>query len=392
MSLERRISNLLTDLGSASGSDHVFVCTDAGRLVAGEGGALKDHLSATGVLQRVGRDLERTGKSEVTLLEPIHGRVILRRVAGAAGERLFLVAAPRSITSWPTSSHAAIESLSGLLAQGDALAGGPLDGLFSEDDVSFLVGSGVITDDAGAPENDHPLRALTRNIASQYVEPIAGLATGVFAGRGRELRPQFAAAVGALRRLAEASDDREMVAVLADFEAMVPEHELRGRARDRLYHQLREWVGRFSDLLPAADRDRMRAVIDPGHGESPFIQELLRVEGIGEKRMERLYCAGLFTVTAVVGATAGEIAAVTGMPLRLAERVVSTARKYEQERPRRVASSLLQFATQTRETLEAVRPDDPRRDEIVSAARAAVDQLLAVLTAMESAQGTRSDR
>lgn len=267
-----------------------------------------------------------------------------------------------------------------------------LDDLFGEDDLSLILGAAGPEAATEAAEEAHPLRMLTRNIATQYVDPIAGLATGVFAGRGRELRPQFQAAVHALRRLASASEDQEMVSVLDEFDEVLPDQDLRGRARDRLFVRLRDWVQRFAALLPEADRDRMRAVVEVDRGESPFIQELLRVEGIGEKRMERLYCAGLFTVTAVVGATATEIASVTGMPLRLAERVVATARRYEQERPRRVASNLVQYASQTKEALESVQVDDPRRDEILAAARTAVEQLVAVLAAMEAAQSEETGR
>ena len=72
---------------------------------------------------------------------------------------------------------------------------------------------------------------------------------------------------------------------------------------------------------------------------------------------QRLYSAGLFTIDTVAASDPADVAAVTGIPLNLAEEVVDATRRYASAERMRFLEELREGAVRLRRML-AVVPDD----------------------------------
>lgn len=188
------------------------------------------------------------------------------------------------------------------------------------------------------------LAAVSRRIAGQYVEVVAGFAASAFAGDlGRVELDRFLAALDSLNRLALAADDQPQLAVIAEMRSLVEEQSERlskGRGRTRFTAALEEWIPRFSSHLDEEDRDRLMRLVSFQGQDLPLLDALGQIPGIGPRRLTRLYCAGLYTVASVSQADPTELAQVTGMPNRLATEVVETARRFAAEHPKRCIAEI----------------------------------------------------
>ena len=205
------------------------------------------------------------------------------------------------------------------------------------------------------------LHALSTSIAGQYVDPIASYAQNVFRGRATQDRWRtFDSTLATLDRLVEASQMQPMRVAIADMrDTLAPEGT--GRARDRVLLHGREAVLRFADCLDPIDGQRLRELVEFERGAHPLLEELSDLRGIGPRRLERLYCAGLFTVETVASASPEEIAAVTGIPIGLCESVVSRTVVFEQERRERVARELVSRAAEAVRHVRRAPPEDRAR-------------------------------
>jgi hypothetical protein len=256
-----------------------------------------------------------------------------------------------------------------------------LDLLFDADDLDGLLAGGALVEEEGEEEQQE-LHLLSRRISGQYVDVVVSWAAAVFAGRPSEgARAQVSSALDALERLAAASGDHALSEVLGRLRSLQIEGEGRGRgARTRLLNGLREWVLDFARLLPAEDAQRVTGLVSFDRRALPLLDELAAIRGIGPKRLERLYAAGLFTVEVVSAAEPAEVAAVTGLPLDLARQVVDATLRFAAEQRRRVVSELGERVAELRDVLRVAAHPDPT---VISTARAAIRDLQAVLESLE---------
>ena len=108
-------------------------------------------------------------------------------------------------------------------------------------------------------------------------------------------------------------------------------HGRRRGARTRLVAGLRAGRPRLGDLLPPAEDEQVRTIVQYDFRTQPLLRQHASSRGIGKKRLASLHCAGLFEVEVVSTADPEEISAVTGIPSKLSAEVVRSAKKYASE-------------------------------------------------------------
>ncbi len=225
--------------------------------------------------------------------------------------------------------------------------------LLSGGDVEWEADDDTDNNDLLAPSDE--VARVSRRIAGQYVEVVASFAAAAFAGRAnRASADQVAAAIDALGRLATAAGDAAQADLLAELRGVVQastEGPRRGRARQRALTQLGRWIPRFARHLERDDAERLLRTVRWSEGAAPLMEELAAIKGIGPRRLQRLYAAGLYTVEVVAKASPGEIAEVTGMPVALAEKVVEQTVAYAQSERRRCLEGLRERARRLRSIL-----------------------------------------
>lgn len=256
-----------------------------------------------------------------------------------------------------------------------------IDLFFSDEELATLLSPQLEPSaESGDVVPSEELLDVARRIAAQYVDLIEAFAAGLFQRRpSLGLASQLSHAMEALHRLAEASGDREASAVVEELLVELKQfthHAQRRRAVDRMATRMRAWIPHFAALLKDAASERVLSLVSFRDKALPLFQELSAIEGIGPRRLERLYCAGLYTVDAVIGADPVEIAAVTGLPPALARKVVDATVAWNAEQRLRSARELQARAS---EVLRALRTgvQDP---EVLALAREALRALQAALT------------
>jgi hypothetical protein len=256
----------------------------------------------------------------------------------------------------------------------------PIDLFFSDEELATLLSPQLApAPDPGDVVPSEELLDVSRRIAAPYVDLIEAFAGGLIQRRPSSgMAGQLIHAMEALHRLAEASGDalasgvvEELLVDLRQF----AHHAQHRRAIDRMATRMRAWIPRFAALLQGGARDRMLSLVSFRGKALPLFQELSAIEGIGPRRLERLYCAGLYTVDAVLGADPLEIAAVTGLPPALARRVVDATVAWNAEQRLRSVRELQARAT---EVLLAFRAGE-QDPEVLTLAR---DALLALQAAL----------
>lgn len=239
------------------------------------------------------------------------------------------------------------------------LFAGPPPGSGAAQQQGQAQGQPAQTHDVEATEE---LVALTRKLAAQYIDVLAAFARDSFRGDGEIDTHGVAGAIDALARLAESTNDADLLKVLNQLaklvEASATAHESKGRVRDLMRVQMRHWVLRFADCLEGEDRKRMRELVLFDKSNVPLFDQLARIRGIGPRRIQRMYCAGLFTVETVIQSTPEDISSVTGIPLALARRIHDETAKYAEEQKGRAVDDLVAAVEQLKNTLPRFADSD----------------------------------
>ncbi len=255
-----------------------------------------------------------------------------------------------------------------------------LDGLFAP--------PGTAQEDHETVAPSPELLEVSRRIAGQYVGLLEAFAASLFQRRGGgDLAPQLLKALEALSRLSGASGDHEAheaLGELMDDLHVYMSRQAQGRGADRMSTRLRAWIPRFARLLEPDAAERLMNLVSYRGRAIPLFHALGSIPGIGPRRLERLYCAGLYTVESVVNADPEEVAQVTGLPPTLARRVVEATQTFATEERLRSARELNARATEVL-TLMKSGPQDPEILELTREALRALQAALNLTHSQESA-------
>lgn len=234
-----------------------------------------------------------------------------------------------------------------------------------------------------APEPSDELGRLSRSIAGQYAPVLANFAAEVL--RSVDAPESIEAAMAAVEnliRLCSATRDRELGerlnALREQLDQTVPR---RGPARQRALDDLKECLLGIAACLDSADGEPLRRVFLSRRRATPLLQELADIPGIGPRRLDRLYRAGLFTVEALRGADPTDVASVTGLPARLAEDVVQATRDFARRHREECAEDLDSVVEELLRQLS--RAEDGERKEIVDRLSQTTGRLRAALAKSE---------
>ena len=180
------------------------------------------------------------------------------------------------------------------------------------------------------------LDEVSGRIAGQYAEIIGRFGARAFAGTGTAAdMDALKDAVIALRRLSAAVCAHRQVELLDELRSLVEGIAGRRGERRRALSRLQLWIPEFAETLPDDQGKALRELVDYDPGSIPLLDELRNIRGVGRRRLQRLYAAGLFTIESVATASPKDIADVTGIPLGLSEKIIAATRDYaDQERER----------------------------------------------------------
>lgn len=209
-------------------------------------------------------------------------------------------------------------------------------------------------DDPIAPSSE--LRAVTKRISVQYIDVLARAASRLLSGeRGGDVATQLSGALFNLSRLANASGDAQHHALLTQLQQAVAvwlERQEHGRGESAFRNTLHRWLHDYASFLGVDQSAAIRRLMGTDAADAPLLRRLGSLRGIGPRRLERLYAAGLHDVGRLSETDPADVAAVTGLPLALAEQVIHEARSH-QERQRttlvtEMAERVLAFVDEVR--------------------------------------------
>ncbi|MEL6343703.1 MAG: helix-hairpin-helix domain-containing protein [Myxococcota bacterium] len=258
---------------------------------------------------------------------------------------------------------------------------GALELKFSDDELSTFLGAPLTFEEADEdgetlpPEPSADLRRLSRQLVGQYADVLASFISRAFSQQSiSEIAQQVTATLEPLLRLASGTGDTELGELLRDLQGLLQETpDDQALARTRYLKRLRAWVLRYADCLGGAVGERLSRIVDFGEEQPPLLQALEQIRGIGPRRLERLYCAGLFTVERLKDADPDEIAQVTGLPHHLAEAVVKQTQQFAEDERTRRAQELRRSVRAFKHALHALgAQEDP---DMLAAAMETMTQL-----------------
>jgi hypothetical protein len=120
----------------------------------------------------------------------------------------------------------------------------------------------------------------------------------------------------------------------------------------------------------------MRELVLFDKSNVPLFDQLARIRGIGPRRIQRMYCAGLFTVETVVSSTPEDIASVTGIPVALARRIHEETARYATEMKTRAVDDIVTAVEGLKKVLPRFSGDDTEMMNQVKVALADLQQTL----------------
>lgn len=238
---------------------------------------------------------------------------------------------------------------------------------------------------------DAELQALTRGLAAQYVDVIAAFVSHAFAGHDDASAPrtQTLSALDALIRLSTETGDLEMSGRLALVHSLASAGMPRRKKQRHLFlRELREAVLALAACLTDESARRLRSLVLLEDRSPPLLAELDKLRGIGPRRLERLWCAGLFTIEAVSRAGPDEIAEVTGLPLVLARDVVQVTQRFADEERRRCVMELHHRVQEFTRALPDLANNPNASADLLQLARTSLVELQRALAELEHSRSS----
>jgi hypothetical protein len=175
------------------------------------------------------------------------------------------------------------------------------------------------------------VRALFAQLAANHVRPVRDFVIDLLSSEATaDWLPVSLPALRSLQRAAEKLDIPEVCAALDRFASTLEAAQADG---------LRTIGGERRRAILAGYEELTRALpqafsldLDRTQREAVILQSLLlQVPGVKKITLDKMYAAGLSTLEAMLLATPSDIAATTGMPVALAERIVERFRAYRDQ-------------------------------------------------------------
>lgn len=262
---------------------------------------------------------------------------------------------------------------------------------FSDDELLQVMAPPPADQAVPAPEVSGQARALARMLGAQYAEIIAHYAIDALAGRQSKHAPKLEQIIRNFKRLATEMGDLELLrlyeqlAELSEAFESSPSVDMRMLASQRL----RDWVMTFADLVGGEAAQKLRKLVVFKKGVHPLISHLREIRGIGEKRLERLYAAGLLTTETLAEAHPAELGQVMGVTRRLARQVIEACQRFAESQRQTHVRSLKNVVGEVARVLQNVDPNDDSHVRLVAAVRETIAELERAVREMEASWNQR---
>ncbi|MBX2804064.1 MAG: hypothetical protein KTR31_40685 [Myxococcales bacterium] len=245
-------------------------------------------------------------------------------------------------------------------------------------DFDALLDGGLVAEDDGAS----PLTLLGRRIAGQYVDVLVPFAQEVFRGPpGEAAVTALTEGMAALTRLVSATHDEDFLRQLEQMPSLIERASCAHPAqRSGFLRDMRSWILGIADLLDETDGQRLRTQFDADAGDAPLLQHLRDLPGMGKRRVQRLYCAGLYTAAALGGADPQDVSAVTGIPVTIARRCVQASQEFADQQRRTLVERLSRDVTRLLAMAQGAEEDV---DEILALVHESISTLQRAATSMQ---------
>lgn len=234
---------------------------------------------------------------------------------------------------------------------------------FSDDELAALLdpGNAPAQPSAGLVEPSPELVEVTRRISAQLLDVLAVTARTLFGpSPGHAEVQQLVATLESIRRLAGAAHDEAGITRIDTMAADARRYAAKPdrREQDRFRTRLRTWLVDFGASLGEAEGAHLRGLVEYDPRDVPLFAELARIPGIGPRRLQRLFAAGLHAVEVVAAASVADLVSVTGLPRSVAEDVIARARAYQDDERRRAVLEMTTRLAQFQRALEAMGTAD----------------------------------
>lgn len=254
---------------------------------------------------------------------------------------------------------------------------------FSDEELDSLFATEAAEESQAPPAQEDEtfaeLGGMCRQIAVQYVDIIASYAAATLQGKQSVAREAVAVTANALLRLAHASHDSALISLAQALICLAGHKRTGKRARQRQRRELRDWLTAFAAYLPPEEQASIRRIIEYDFRTQPLLQELSEIRGIGKRRLQSLYTAGLFEVQALSIADPAEVASATGIPIRLAEASVQRAKVFAVEQRSRTVESLRRMVAEFARTVRANGIDPDADEHLLLMAQESLSELQSAL-------------
>lgn len=244
-----------------------------------------------------------------------------------------------------------------------------------------------------APEVSGGARVLARMLGAQYAEIIAHYAIDAIAGRTSKHAPKLEQIIRNFKRLATEMGDVELLKLYDQLAELIHAFEaaVGPEGRQIVSQRLRDWVMTFADLVGEEAGAKLRRLVVFKKGVHPLISHLREIRGIGEKRLERLYNAGLLTTESLAEADPAELSTVVGVPRKLARQIVEACQRFAEAQRVTHVRSLRNVVGEVARVLQQVDPNDDSHVRLVSAVRETIVELERAVREMEATWSQRHD-
>ena len=218
------------------------------------------------------------------------------------------------------------------------------------------------------------LKALFDVIIEQYLPAIQQFIQQLFKeGINRDICNMMCSTVEPLLDLTSAIEYWEMHSLVMDVQRQVTMLTINKRSNYNHIKRIKDWYLRFLDELPEEVANRYRDEVSYRRKKVPFLEDLRSIKGVGPKRLERLYLAGLISMDKLLNADAMSVHQVTGLGYKLSKQVISETHKLQARYVAERIERIIESATFLTREVSDLRREEDREVKL------AIDKQIAVL-------------
>lgn len=241
--------------------------------------------------------------------------------------------------------------------------------------------------DEGANDTEQSaLSAVSMDIAKDLVEVVALCGSQLLSGRDeKRVVDQFQEGLTSLMRLAKASEDEEHIAHLDRLQEGLAEYRKsagRSGPRHTFLNLLRDWLPEYGRFLGGDSEERLVEMVEFDSDSAPLFVELSNLRGVGPRRLRRLHGAGFYQAALLSEANPEELAAVTGLPIKLSHQVVEQSKEWLEVQRRKAIVDMKRRLQEFQEAVALVRGSS--QSELQGAAEDALLSMKKLLQDMEA--------